>query len=138
MIEKDAKLNRDYLELLKKLSHYDYLLEQLQQNFNDGFSNLNKANFYNKDSLRGKYGQDYYDLNYEGQLTVVIDSQKQNFINIKRNMELNDPIQMFGMLSIPTSLRQCQDDFKKSITVIQELNNCKNEINVILDKLTNY
>lgn len=128
-------MNTEHLELLKKLSQYNYLLEQLEQNFTSGFSNLTKANFHNKDSLRGKYGQDYYDLTYEGQLTVHIDPTKHSFYDIKRIAELRDPIKMFGQLSIPTSLRQCQDNFKKSINIIQELINCKNEIAVILDNV---
>ncbi|CCK68893.1 Vma22p KNAG_0B04590 [Huiozyma naganishii CBS 8797] len=61
-----------YIDVLKQLSQYDYLLEQLQQNMADGFFRLSRANFHNKDSLRGRYGQDYYDHSYVGQWTVLI------------------------------------------------------------------
>lgn len=58
------------LELLKLLSKYDLLLEQLQKNMTEGFQNLGRANYHNKDTLRGRYGSDYWDESYEGQLFV--------------------------------------------------------------------
>lgn len=55
-----------YLKLLQKLSIYDELLEQLQVSFSDGFSHLSRANYHNKDSLRGRYGKDYWDEKFAG------------------------------------------------------------------------
>lgn len=55
-----------YLKLLQKLSTYDELLEQLQVSFSDGFSHLSRANYHNKDSLRGRYGKDYWDEKFAG------------------------------------------------------------------------
>ena len=59
--------------LLDQLATYDSLLEQLQRSFSDGFINLSRANYYNKDTLRGKYGMDYYDESYPGQVFVDVD-----------------------------------------------------------------
>ncbi|KAK5781656.1 Vma22p PWA37_004552 [Arxiozyma heterogenica] len=65
--------NTLYLTLLEQLSQYDFELEQLSKCFADGFNQLSRANYYNKDSLFGSnYGSIYYDMNYEGQLYVQI------------------------------------------------------------------
>ncbi|QLL33398.1 hypothetical protein HG536_0E03090 [Torulaspora globosa] len=60
----------DYLELLRLLSRYDLLLEQLQKTMGEGFQNLGRANYHNKNALRGRYGSDYWDECYEGQIAV--------------------------------------------------------------------
>lgn len=75
-----------YIDLLEKLSKYNSLLEQLQKQMSDGFINLSRANFHNKDSLRGRYGSDYYDESYEGLIEIDIDS------NGKINMVKKDDI----------------------------------------------
>ncbi|CCH58100.1 hypothetical protein TBLA_0A03000 [Henningerozyma blattae CBS 6284] len=72
-----------YLELLKKLNDYDQSLDILQSNFKDGMYHLSRANYHNKDSLRGNYGEDYWDNTYEGHFTVNIDS-KTNHISIAK------------------------------------------------------
>lgn len=61
--------------LLKQLSKYDLLLEQLQKSMTDGFYNLGRANYHNKDSLRGRYGMDYWDKSYGGELAVNVDKE---------------------------------------------------------------
>ncbi|CCF58103.1 hypothetical protein KAFR_0D04550 [Kazachstania africana CBS 2517] len=67
--------NEQYIELVGQLSRYNELLDALQLNFNEGFYNLARANFHNKDSLRGKYGKDYYDESYKGQYEIKIDEE---------------------------------------------------------------
>lgn len=78
-----------YLELLKLLARYDLLLEQLQKSMRDGFQNLGRANYHNKDTLRGRYGSDYWDESYEGQLTVEKRSDGRIEIG-KVKLELDD------------------------------------------------
>lgn len=70
----------DYLELLRLLSRYDFLLEQLQKTMKEGFQNLGRANYHNKDTLRGRYGSDYWDESYEGQ--IAVETQKDGSISI--------------------------------------------------------
>ncbi|QLQ80955.1 hypothetical protein HG537_0E03100 [Torulaspora globosa] len=163
----------DYLELLKLLSRYDFLLEQLQKTMKDGFHNLGRANYHNKDTLRGRYGSDYWDESYEGQ--IVVESQEDGSISIvklaledecedmssedekvdeklhqeallrKRNQSKQrklrkirhrEPLTMFGgVLSVPTSLRQCQTNFKGTIPLMEELVNCKLTISRLVEKL---
>ncbi|KAL3234958.1 Vacuolar ATPase assembly protein VMA22 [Nakaseomyces bracarensis] len=73
--------DKDVLELLKLLSEYDSLLEQLAKAMGDGFANISRANYHNKDALRGKYGKDYWDAAYEGQVEVLCDSTVVDIIN---------------------------------------------------------
>lgn len=70
-------MSRDdlYLRLIKKLAEYDSLLEQLQSSFQDGFHHLSRANYHNKDTLRGTYGRDYWDETYTGHRYVSIDGK---------------------------------------------------------------
>lgn len=161
-------MNEDqkHMDLLQLLVRYDFLLEQLQKSMSDGFNNLCRANYHNKDSLRGRYGRDYWDETYEGQLVVETDTsgnvnivkrkireeqkesdsvgtekedekyerqlRKRNSDGKKQKTRIarsDDPIRMFGgALSIPTSLRQCQTNFKGGIPLIEELTNCKKDI----------
>ncbi|EDO14918.1 hypothetical protein Kpol_1005p5 [Vanderwaltozyma polyspora DSM 70294] len=161
------------LEVLELLSKYNGLLEQLQKGFGEGFSNLGRANYHNKDALRGRYGRDYWDETYEGELEVHIsadsktveitkkiimeeeteesddeekDSKLKNRSKVKgkqseektkkKNVKVSpDPIFMFGgRLSIPSSLRQCQSNFKSCIPLFQELINCQRELIEIIEK----
>lgn len=149
---------KDHLELLKLLARYDTLLEQLQRTMSEGFSQLGRANYHNKDSLRGRYGSDYWNNSYEGHLRAQIDEngvsigqvegreytskevlEDEKFLRrrgaekSKRNINLQkDPITMFGgALSTPTSLRQSQSHFKGSIPLMVELINCRRRIESI-------
>ena len=61
-----------YQQLVKALALYDSLLEQLQSSFQDGFHLMSRANYHNKQSLRGSYGQDYWDETYTGSRFVKI------------------------------------------------------------------
>ncbi|QLG70466.1 hypothetical protein HG535_0A04060 [Zygotorulaspora mrakii] len=72
---KDMMNDDSYIGLLKLLAKYDLLLEQFQKSMADGFYNLGRANYHNKDSLRGRYGMDYWDRSYEGQLVADIDGR---------------------------------------------------------------
>lgn len=143
---------KECLELLKLLSRYDLLLEQLQKSMSEGFSQLGRANYHNKDSLRGRYGRDYWDESYEGQLIVQAGKELsvklrteptqeplENVSSLRRRGEkarpdktvsnARNPISMFGgALSIPSSLRQSQSNFKSSIPLIVELINCRRRI----------
>ncbi|AQZ11175.1 VMA22 (YHR060W) [Zygosaccharomyces parabailii] len=148
----------DLLELLKLLSLYDLLLEQLQKSLSEGFSLLGRANYHNKDSLRGRYGRDYWDESYEGQLMVksgkeLMISRRmgqggtqetpkeekslrrrcEKPISIENTPKPRDPIYMFGgVLSTPTSLRQSQSHFKSSIPLMTELLNCRRRIEKLI------
>ncbi|CDO92347.1 unnamed protein product [Kluyveromyces dobzhanskii CBS 2104] len=64
-----------YDAIVTKLAVYDSLLEQLQSSFQEGFHNLSRANYHNKDALRGSYGKDYWDENYTGYRYVRIDDE---------------------------------------------------------------
>lgn len=151
---------KDHLELLRLLARYDALLEQLQKTMSEGFGQLSRANYHNKDSLRGRYGSDYWDKSYDGHLRVELNG---NELHIKRqdekkpvpkeepqdekclrrrggeksksttNSQKKDPIAMFGgALSTPISLRQSQSHFKGSIPLMAELINCRRRIEVIV------
>ena len=152
---------KDHLELLKLLARYDTLLEQLQRTIGEGFSQLVRANYHNKDSLRGRYGSDYWDKSYEGHLRVQLGEKE---LSIRRQEESDstpkeelqdekslrrrggektestanprkkkDPITMFGgALSTPMSLRQSQSHFKGSIPLMAELINCRRRIELII------
>lgn len=65
--------HKEVIDALKLLAEYDSLLEQLAKTMGDGFANISRANYHNKDTLRGKYGKDYWDDAYEGQLEAVCD-----------------------------------------------------------------
>lgn len=147
------------------MSTYDMLLEQLQKSISEGFIDLGRANFHNKDSLRGRYGSDYYDESYEGLIEARIkddgsfcifkkenetitnndenksdDDEGKEGIKLRRkkvihqetkerSSKIKDPIRMFGAgLSIPSSLRQSQKNFKNSVSVIFDLVNCRNNL----------
>lgn len=83
-MRKQPKMEKDqeYLELLKLLAQYDLLLEQLQNSMSAGFQNLGRANYHNKDTLRGRYGSDYWDESYEGQ--VIVERQPDGKVNIAK------------------------------------------------------
>ena len=74
-----ASADDEYVQLLAELSQYNMLLEQLQSTLAEGFINLGRANFHNKDSLRGRYGADYYDESFTGLFTAAID--KDNHVS---------------------------------------------------------
>lgn len=76
-----------YLALLEQLTRYDMLLEQLQKTMSEGFINLGRANFHNKDSLRGRYGSDYYDESFEGLIEVRV-SNKNKITMYKKNDQI--------------------------------------------------
>lgn len=86
-----SELNKDekYLALLEQLTKYDMLLEQLQKTMSEGFINLGRANFHNKDSLRGRYGSDYYDESFEGLVEVRI-ADKDKFTMYKKNDHIEE------------------------------------------------
>lgn len=163
----------DYLELLKQLSRYDLLLEQLQKTMKEGYQNLGRANYHNKDTLRGRYGPDYWDESYEGQIgverhnddtvsivkvaleepteeTLIEDEKVDEKLHEeaelrKRNQDKQrklqrlrhrEPLTMFGgVFSVPSSLRQCQTNFKGVIPLVEELVNCKLAMNGLIGKL---
>ncbi|SCW00151.1 LAFE_0B10572g1_1 [Lachancea fermentati] len=75
------KYEDPYIELVELLAQYDSLLEQLQASFIDGFQHLSRANYSNKDALRGRYGQDYWDYTYEGTQFVSTKNNKIDIIN---------------------------------------------------------
>ena len=90
---KDKRYDDLLSSLLDQLATYDSLLEQLQRSFSDGFINLSRANYYNKDTLRGKYGMDYYDESYPGQVFVNIDKGTGKFdIVFKKNIDDEDEL----------------------------------------------
>ncbi|CCC66718.1 hypothetical protein NCAS_0A01600 [Naumovozyma castellii] len=178
----DTNGDAPYVRLVSLLAEYDSLLEQLQSSMSDGFHNLSRANYFNKDSLRGSYGVDYWDESYIGELTVEItgstrpevdiirkkpilktdddgddgsleekpdatDStikkrkgknkeEKQRSTQKKKNTVYRDPITMFGGgLMIPSSLRQCQSNFKGCIPLFTQLINCKIRLNELLEEI---
>ncbi|CCD24486.1 Vma22p NDAI_0D01720 [Naumovozyma dairenensis CBS 421] len=180
-----------YIHLLNLLSRYDQLLEQLSNSISTGFHNLSRANYHNKDSLNGRYGKDYWDESYVGEITVEItqpppeqQSLQQGIVHIvrkklhtdekadiiveetddddddtkdklkNRKEKTNkreekkdnddtkkkdvsyDPILMFGgALSIPSSLRQCQTNFKGCIPLFSDLISCRMKIDRLVTKL---
>lgn len=152
-----------YLLLVRKLSLYDTLLEQLQTGFQNGFNQLSRANYYNKDSLRGSYGQDYWDETFVGtrfvKITVThkieelecpgspeedtVDEKEQSEQVRRRNERKKlvekvkkDPLYMFGgSLSVPVSLRQSQSSFKSTIPVMYQLIELRDEISSLVDRL---
>ncbi|EHN02096.1 Vma22p [Saccharomyces cerevisiae x Saccharomyces kudriavzevii VIN7] len=81
-----------YLRLIELLADYDSTLEQLQKGFQDGHIHLSRSNYYNKDSLRGNYGKDYWDKTYAGQLMATVDdSNSKSVIDIvKRKVQENE------------------------------------------------
>ncbi|CEP64560.1 Vma22p LALA0_S12e01706g [Lachancea lanzarotensis] len=160
---------QDCTELLELLAHYDYLLEQLEVSFSEGFQHLSRANFHNKDAVRGRYGRDYWDERFKGSQFVshkdstisIMESERaskylaqfesddeqeeqvedgngrhlknrktgQEKSDVRASKAIRDPIHMFGgVLSIPSSLRQCQRNFKGSIGLLVELVNCRRKI----------
>ncbi|KOG99123.1 Vma22p [Saccharomyces eubayanus] len=76
-----------HLRLLELLADYDSTLEQLQKGFQDGYIQLSRSNYYNKDSLRGNYGKDYWDETYVGQLVAAVDESSSKLVIdiVKRN-----------------------------------------------------
>ncbi|KAH7589163.1 uncharacterized protein GVI51_D03729 [Nakaseomyces glabratus] len=64
--------DHDMIQLLQLLADYDALLEQLSKSMHDGFNNISRANYHNKDALRGKYGKDYWDDGYVGQVMAEV------------------------------------------------------------------
>ncbi|SCU98162.1 LADA_0H10990g1_1 [Lachancea dasiensis] len=67
------------VELLELLAHYDGLLEQFQVACGDGFFQLSRANYHNKDAIRERYGKDYWDETYRGSRFVSIEGTKFTF-----------------------------------------------------------
>ncbi|SMN18448.1 similar to Saccharomyces cerevisiae YHR060W VMA22 Peripheral membrane protein that is required for vacuolar H+-ATPase (V-ATPase) function [Maudiozyma saulgeensis] len=166
--------DEQYLTLLESISTYDMLLDQLQKSMSEGFIDLGRANFHNKDSLRGRYGSDYYDESYEGLIEahingdglfsifkknneMIIDDDEKNSKDdesseegIKsrkthvrshesnnQKLKIRDPIRMFGAgLSIPSSLRQSQANFKSSVNIIFDLVNCRNHLLQDIQKIS--
>lgn len=72
--------DEQYLRLLELLSNYNSTLEQLQKGFRDGYIQLSRSNFYNKDSLRGNYGKDYWDKTYMGQLMATVEKTDSKLV----------------------------------------------------------
>lgn len=165
VVDMSEAMNDEYLNLVELLFKYDELLEQLQTCMSEGYTNLGRANYHNKDSLRGRYGRDYWDELYIGELIVtyskedsqytiskkvpedddaheVTDKDNSNDSKIRNRNKVNEnkkekekkivnknPISMFGgVLSIPSSLRQCQTNFKGCVPLFSELINCQNDI----------
>ena len=155
--------NDDLIGLLKKLSEYDVLLDRLQGQMADGFYNLSRANYHNKDSLRGSYGRDYWDQTFAGTRFVRIEQDgvivedagakadkdetqatEGGLHNRRKDVSKKEaaqrrqktPLYMFGgALSVPSSLRMCQEHFQRCLPVVVRLVNCRREIDVLLDEL---
>lgn len=72
--------DEQYLRLIELLSNYDSTLEQLQKGFQDGYIQLSRSNYYNKDSLRGNYGEDYWDETYIGQLMATVEEKNSKVV----------------------------------------------------------
>lgn len=152
-------MNNKYLEVIELLDKYDLLLEQLECAMKDGFFNLSRSNYYNKNSLRGSYGKDYWDNTYIGQQFVRVDGtillkrdlseldktseddiEKDNQLKNrkcsgekKKKPRITNPLYMFGsILSIPNTLRQSQSNFESCIPLLLEIASCKNQINQII------
>lgn len=52
------------------------MLEQLQAGLSAGFNHLSRANYHNKDSIRGRYGRDYWDNTFTGtQFISVLENE---------------------------------------------------------------
>lgn len=82
----------EYLKLLEELNQYDYELEQLQQFFTNGFNQLSRANYHNKNSMfGGNYGSMYYDMNYEGQLYVEMDDKDHKVDILHKKQPIEEP-----------------------------------------------
>lgn len=64
----------EYGRLFSLLAEYDTKLDRLKDTLSQGFYNLSKANFYNKDSITSSYGSDYWDSNFTGTEFIEIDS----------------------------------------------------------------
>lgn len=109
--------NALYLTLLEQLSQYDFELEQLSKCFVDGFNQLSRANYYNKDSLFGsKYGSMYYDMNYEGQLYIKLtedDSRNGHHLTILNKSDLTKNTDTDLSSVPPTSPSLTQTNIRK-------------------------
>ncbi|AGO09943.1 AaceriAAL048Wp [[Ashbya] aceris (nom. inval.)] len=153
----------DLIRLLKKLSEYDVLLDRLQGQMTDGFYNLSRANYHNKDSLRGSYGSDYWDQTFAGTQFVRIERDRVILEETeakagndetqaaegglhKRVKDVSEkeaakpqtrnPLYMFGgALSVPSSLRMSQEHFQRCMPVVLQLVNCRRELSALLDGL---
>lgn len=81
----------EHLRLLELLADYNSTLEQLQKGFQDGYIQLSRSNYYNKDSLRGNYGKDYWDETYVGQLAAAVEESSSKLVMdiVKRNPQEN-------------------------------------------------
>lgn len=64
-----------YQLIVKNLATYDSLLEQLQASFEEGYHQLSRANYHNKNTLRGSYGKDYWDETYTGNRYISINDK---------------------------------------------------------------
>ncbi|SCU96534.1 LAFA_0G06810g1_1 [Lachancea sp. 'fantastica'] len=74
----------DCTQLLELLARYDFLLEQLEVSFTDGFQNLSRANFHNKDAVRGRYGSDYWDEKFRGSQFVSFRDSNASLMESER------------------------------------------------------
>ncbi|SCV02831.1 LAMI_0H03334g1_1 [Lachancea mirantina] len=72
--------NDTLLKLLDLLANYDTLLEQLQTSFSEGFYQLSRANYHNKDSIRGRFGMDYWDNTFEGTQLISVSESAFNVV----------------------------------------------------------
>lgn len=116
---------QDHLELLKLLSRYDALLEQLQSTMSEGFSQLGRANYHNKDSLRGRYGKDYWDESYEGHVRIQvvngdklrIKNQEEEPIPDIRDFQHEKTLKRRGRDEQPHSTAKSQQKRKDPITM---------------------
>ncbi|CAR24083.1 Vma22p [Lachancea thermotolerans CBS 6340] len=75
-VSKPGLSESNSVELLKQLEAYDFLLEQLQAGFSAGFYQLSRANYHNKDTIRGRYGSDYWDQTFKGTQFITAQGPK--------------------------------------------------------------
>lgn len=126
--------NTVYLSLLEQLNQYDFELEQLSKCFIEGFNQLSRANYYNKDSLFGsKYGSMYYDMNYEGQLYVQI-NENENQLNIlnKNDLDKNTDNEISSSISSSTSnLKQRNTNKIRNGNFIEKIGNNNNNTDTV-------
>ncbi|AET38708.1 Vma22p Ecym_3210 [Eremothecium cymbalariae DBVPG len=91
--------DKHYDQLVSLLAKYDTLLDQLQQYLSMGYYNLSRANYHNKDAIRGYYGQDYWDATYPG--TKLVDIKQDGTFSI--DQVSNDSNDKKGASDMPTN-----------------------------------
>lgn len=120
------RANDDDLTIIDKLVQLDMLREQLERSMSDGFAQLARANFHNRDAISIRYGRDYWNENYEGCWSVDVN---ETGVSLNRSNGV-DPLRFFaGGINVPSSLRSSQSKFRSAMELVAPLVNCQNDLN---------